>query len=502
MSIVGTESGPKPEGARPHSAGIDNSGNQQTVASTADPAVRMLKRLHFFAGIICAPLIFVAALTGFLYAFAPTAENLMNRDLTVTEIGESRVPLSELVETAQQEHPDLTVSGIRLDDAPSATTRILFSDPDLESASRAVFLDPYTGTVLGESTQYGSSYAFPLRQWLSEGHRMAWLGEPGRFYSEIAASWLGVLALGGLVLWWTRQRGNRPEKARAMFRIGNAKGRTRNMRWHGAIGAAIALGMVFLTITGLTWSKVAGENIGDARAALNWGTPAVSTALNETDAAGADEHAGHEGHSSHGSSHGDSGGSPEVAVDDTAIDRVAATALAELRAPLTLTPPTSNSEAWKAAEDRETYRYSNDAIAVDGATGEVTDRLNFADWPFMAKMSAWLIQLHMGTLFGIANQVILGLLAAGIIALIIRGYLMWWQRRPRTGDSLTLAAAPPRAERSGAMTAGTWILIGSLVAYSVIAPVFGITCLAFVVISSAWHHVSKRRSRYRAALPQ
>lgn len=427
MSIVGTDPGQ----------------DRRRSTSATDPAIRLLKRLHFFAGIICAPLIFVAALTGFLYAFAPTAENVMNRDLTVTEIGENRVPVSTLVHTAQQEYPDLAVSGIRLDDAPGATTRILFSDPNLESSSRAVFLDPYTGDVLGESTQYGSSYAFPLKQWLSEGHRMAWLGEPGRYYSEIAASWLGVLAVGGLVLWWSRQRGNRGDRARAMFRIGGATGRTRNMRWHGAIGAAIALGMVFLTITGLTWSKVAGENIGNARAALNWGTPAVSTALGAEDTASTHEHAGH------GSSHGSAEGTVDNAVNDAAIDRVSATALTELRAPLTLTPPTNDADAWKAAEDRVTYRYSNDAVAIDGATGEVTDRLDFADWPFMAKMSAWLIQLHMGTLFGIANQVILGLLAAGIIALIIRGYLMWWQRRPRTEDSLVFAAAPPRAEKLG-----------------------------------------------------
>jgi uncharacterized iron-regulated membrane protein len=35
--------------------------------------------------------------------------------------------------------------------------------------------------------------------------------EPGRLYTELAASWLWVLVLGGLVLWWQRLRrsGNR-----------------------------------------------------------------------------------------------------------------------------------------------------------------------------------------------------------------------------------------------------------------------------------------------------
>jgi uncharacterized iron-regulated membrane protein len=193
---------------------------------------------------------------------------------------------------------------------------------------------------------------------------------------------------------------------------------------------------------------------------------------------GAAGHAGHEGHQMA------AGASMVSGLNAGSVDRVAATALTELRAPLTITPPTAEGAAWTAAEDRTSYRLSNDAVAVDWATGEVSDRLDFADWPWAAKASAWLIQLHMGTLFGWVNQLVLGLLAAAIIAMVGFGYVMWWRRRPRTGGAV-VAGAPPRAGW-GRPTRGTLLLAAVLVVYSVIAPLFGITCAVFLVVSAGY----------------
>lgn len=185
------------------------------------------------------------------------------------------------------------------------------------------------------------------------------------------------------------------------------------------------------------------------------------------------EHAGHAGHTGHG------------AVDVDEVDCIAATAQDSLRTPLTITPPDAG-QVWTAEENREAYRLVRDAVAVDGSTGEVTDRVDFADWPLMARASDWLIQLHMGTLFGLPNQIVLGLLAAGIIAMVCWGYAMWWKRRPQ--GSL-FASAPPRAGWT-APTVGTVLLVAALVAYGLLAPVFGVTCLISIAGSALWSAVT------------
>ncbi|MGJ0181853.1 PepSY-associated TM helix domain-containing protein [Corynebacterium glyciniphilum] len=459
---------------------------------------RLLKRLHFFAGVVCAPLILIAAVTGLLYAFAPTVEQVTNHSmLTATApagtVGTDRLPVSDLVATAQSEHPDLTLAGVRIG-GNGETTRVLFSDPDLpESTVQAVFLDPWTGEVKGDTTQYGSSGSLPLRQWIAEGHRTAWLGEPGRLYSETAASWLGVLAVGGVVMWWQRQRKGqagspKPSRIRSMLRTGG-RGRTRAMRLHGATGTLVVAGMIFLTVTGLTWSSVAGGTIGDVREKLSWGTPSVAASLpgaqEVTPSGAAGAHAGHAGHGDHAMPTG----VRVSGLNSGSIDRVATTAEAELRTPVTITPPTVEGQAWTASEDRVAYRLSNDAVAIDWSTGTVTDRLDFADWPLAAKATSWLIQLHMGTLFGLPNQLVLGLLAAAIIAMVCWGYMMWWTRRPAGG-----LAGPPRRAPWSRPTAGTLVLVTALVVYGIVAPLFGITCLAFVVGSTLWDAARRRFS--------
>ncbi|WP_295624515.1 PepSY domain-containing protein [uncultured Corynebacterium sp.] len=436
---------------------------------------RLLLRLHFFAGIVCAPLILIAAVTGLAYAFSPTMENLVYRDaLTATATGETR-PVDEIVDVARQRHPDLRLAGVRLDE-PGKTVRVLFDDPDLPDKNlRAVFVDPRSGEVTGDMAQYGSSNALPLRQWISQGHRTAWLGEPGRIYAELAASWLGVLAVGGVILWWRRNRARRTpgQTVAAMLRgtVRGSRGRARTLRLHGVTGTVIAAGMVFLTFTGLTWSLVAGENIGELRAALNWSTPKVSTDVGATGATGAA-----------GAGSGAGGALPDPA---TQVNRVAATADRALQRPLTLTVPKEGGPAWTAAENRAPYRLENDAVAINGATGDVVDRLAFDDWPLAAKATAWLIQLHMGTLFGLPNQIVLGALAVAIIAMIVLGYRMWWRRRPMGESGPRLALAPARPRRV-AMDRRLGVLVACLVAYALVAPLFGITCLAFVVGSVAW----------------
>ncbi|WP_373194757.1 PepSY domain-containing protein, partial [Mycobacterium marinum] len=69
--------------------------------------------------------------------------------------------------------------------------------------------------------------------------------------------------------------------------------------------------------------------------------------------------------------------------------------------------PADRATAFTVTQTRQPWVLSNNAVAVDGTTGAITDVSWFADWPLAAKLTAWGIQLHMGLLFGPANQVLL-----------------------------------------------------------------------------------------------
>ncbi|MET8772213.1 PepSY domain-containing protein, partial [Streptomyces sp. NPDC004658] len=260
-----------------------------TPAEASRPAARgrwaplrpLVLRLHFHAGVLVAPFLLIAAVTGLLYAGSFQAEELVyDHELTVPA-GERELPVSAQVAAARRAHPEGTVAAVRPAPEAGATTRVLLSgvegvDP---GHTLAVFVDPYTGTVRGALEQYGATGALPLRTWIDELHRDLHLGETGRLYSELAASWLWVIAGGGLVLWFSRRR--------ALRKVRGTSGRRRTLGLHGTVGVWTAAGFLFLSATGLTWSAYAGANIDELRTSLGQATPSVSAT-----AAGGD-HAGH-----------------------------------------------------------------------------------------------------------------------------------------------------------------------------------------------------------------
>ncbi|MFD6711747.1 PepSY-associated TM helix domain-containing protein, partial [Streptomyces roseolus] len=251
----------------------------------------LLLRLHFTAGLLTAPFLLVAALSGLLYALSFQAEKAVYAHELSVPVGGTVLPLDRQTDIARAANPDGTVTAVWPGAEPGATTRVLMADPDApEGTSLAVFVDPYTGEVRGQLPSYGSSGALPLRTWIDGLHRDLHLGEPGRIYSELAASWLFVLVLGGLALWFARRR----TKRRALLLPERGpKSRRRTLSWHGSVGLWAALGLLLLSATGLTWSRYAGENIGALQDGLGGATPTLSAGIEGGAGGAGGEHAGH-----------------------------------------------------------------------------------------------------------------------------------------------------------------------------------------------------------------
>lgn len=194
-------------GQNPSTATDETPTSASSPSATAAHYRAFLLRLHFYAGIFVGPFLLVAAISGGLYAIAPSIEQFAYRDTLRTHSSGEMVPVAEQVRAAQSERPDLTVTAVRPAAKAGDTTRVMFDDPALgESERHAVFIDPVTAASRGQLTVYGSSGALPLRTWIDQLHRSLHLGEPGRIYSELAASWLWLIALAGVLLWGGRYR--------------------------------------------------------------------------------------------------------------------------------------------------------------------------------------------------------------------------------------------------------------------------------------------------------
>lgn len=426
----------------------------------------LVLRLHFYAGVLIAPFLLVAAVTGLLYAGSFQAEKLLYAHELRVPVGTTQLPISEQVAAARTSHPEGVISAVRPSPEAGATTRVLLTGVKgvAEGHTLAVFVDPYTGKVRGALEQYGSTGALPLRTWIDELHANLHLGETGRLYSELAASWLWVISGGGLVLWFGRRRAQR--------KLRGTTGRRRSLTLHGTVGVWAAAGLFFLSATGLTWSTYAGTSISDLRDALSQATPSVTAT-----AAGA--------HEEHGT--GDSG---DTAAGGVGLDAVLRTARAQgLSNPVEIVPPADATSAYVVRQIQRSWPEKQDAVAIDPATGEVTDTLRFADYPVLAKLTRWGIDAHTGILFGLANQIVLAVLALALVLLILWGYRMWWQR----GRGSAFGRPVPRGAWS---RVPPYVLVPGAAVIAVLGwyvPLLGIPLAAFLAVDVVLGEIAHRR---------
>jgi uncharacterized iron-regulated membrane protein len=432
---------------------IDQRDEPAAAESTAEPdhrfgwpAIRpLVLRLHFYAGVFVGPFLLVAAITGLAYVWAPQLEQgVYDHELHVPAAA-TTVPLDQQAATAKALVPDGTLTGVRPGPTPTDTTQVIFNRPGLEPSFHwTVFVDPHTGDVRGRLETYGSGQAMPVRSWIDVLHRSFHLGDFGRLYSELAASWLWVVTLAGLALWFGRRRRKRAAAVSPRAKL---------LTWHGRTGLILAIGLLFLSATGLTWSQYAGDNITELRAQLDWTSPSVSTTVPAAS------------------------GGKDIGFDGAR----EATLRAGLTDPVEVRPPAGPGKGYVVAQVGRSWPVQADSMAVDPATGTITDTLRFADYNLAAKLSTWGIDAHMGFLFGIWNQIVLTALAVALICVIGWGYRMWWLRRPTRGEAR--AGRPPAR--------GTWrripgkVLAPTLVVVAVVGyylPLFGLSLLGFLIV--------------------
>ncbi|WP_435883226.1 PepSY-associated TM helix domain-containing protein [Streptomyces tendae] len=433
----------------------------------------LLLRLHFYAGVLIGPFLLVAAVTGLLYTATPQIEAVVYRhELHVTPDGDPDA-LSAQVAAARKAVPEGTLVSVTPAPGRTDSTRVVFEKPGLpDNYTQTAFVNPYTSEVLGQERTF-AGWWMPVRAWVDGLHRHLNLGEPGRIYSEIAASWLWVEILGGLALWLTTPRA-RNRIRRIVVPQGGPKGRKRTMSWHAVVGVWASAGLLGLSVTGMTWSVHAGAGIGEIQSALAGPSPAVSTSLPAADKKAS---AGQE------------------AVNDVGIDAVVAAAhAAGLRGVMNVSPPTEDQATYVVKENTRSWPERHDTVAVDPATGTITDRANWADYPLLAKMTSWGIDAHMGLLFGLANQIVLALLALALIGMLLWGYRMWWLRRPTRTEGFALGRAPARGawRRLPGWFLAPAVLIAAVIGYYI--PLFGLPLLCFIAVDTLLGPLRRRRT--------
>jgi uncharacterized iron-regulated membrane protein len=209
---------------------------------------KILFWVHLSAGTTAGLFIFVMAATGVVLSFERQIIDFMDRDIRSVSIPNNPQPspLNDLLESVRRaEVGDPTAIVLR--NEPQASTQLSIG------RGKTVYVDPYSGAVLGFSSVTAHGFFFAVERL----HRA--LGAPlgskslGHWLAAISNLVFGVLILLGVVLWLPRNWTWKAVRASTFFRRG-LRGRALEWNWHNVLGIWCAVPLLVIALTGVVMS--------------------------------------------------------------------------------------------------------------------------------------------------------------------------------------------------------------------------------------------------------
>ena len=222
-------------------------------------------RWHFFAGLYVVPFLLMLAITGLLMLASPWTDAWQFGEklttVTVSANGQQRLPAQEQLEKVQAAYP----AGQVVEFVPPSQVdqSSLFKVRGVEASTLLVFVNPYTGEVLGDFANADRLYAIG-----EEIHGTLLLGKTGDALIELAAGFGFLLVITGLYLHWPRNG----TALRRLFIPGflqrsgwsRALGQGKRAGWksiHSSVGFYLSLFLLFFLLTGMAWTGIWGQKL-------------------------------------------------------------------------------------------------------------------------------------------------------------------------------------------------------------------------------------------------
>ncbi|HVX66493.1 MAG TPA: PepSY-associated TM helix domain-containing protein [Bryobacteraceae bacterium] len=356
---------------------------------------------HLAAGCVAGAVVLVMSVTGVLLAYQRQVIAWADRGFRSVPLPAGRLGMEALLARVQNEVPvSVTVRA-----APEAPVEVSFG------RDRTVFLDAYTGRVLGEGSKGTRAFFHRVEAW----HR--WLGAEGegraagRAVTGACNLAFLVLVISGPYLWWPRRWTWKNVRAVLLFRRG-MEGRARDFNWHNAIGIWIAAPLGAIVLTGVVMSypwannllfRLAGSEPPPERGggpAARPGKPARPAGLDALWARTEQQVAGWQS--------------------------------------ITLRFPTNSRAPLTFAIDRSSGGRPDQRsqLTLDARTGAVIRFEPFASYTAGRRLRMWFRFLHTGEAGGWLGQTLAGLASAGAallvytgLSLAVRRLLAWRARR-------------------------------------------------------------------------
>ncbi|MGC3968003.1 MAG: PepSY domain-containing protein [Pirellulales bacterium] len=428
---------------------------------------RLLWRWHFYAGLITAPVLLIASITGAIYVFIHELQPVMYPDLFVSENTSDDASatttkttlLDDAVAAALKAYPKAKPAAAAEPREPGRNATVALNLPE---GFRTAFVDPATLNVKGLYDEPNSFFGIVLGI-----HRRLLAGSVGRMLVEITAAWGLILLLTGVYLWWPQRLG-RPKLPVVGVWYPRSSGPLLPVLrdWHAVVGFYSLITAGFVLFTGLFFTQVFGNAY---KRATNLGgeTPAGAFAVKPVSE--------------------DAGGRARITF---AKALEAAEPHLVGHGPRRVQIPGSPQDTFRVTRVDWSNPTWKTTVFVDAYSGRVVHTTNWDDAPLAHKVRLSVYPIHTGEIFGLTTKILALLTCLALALLAVTGAWMWWRKRPHG----TWGLPPSNAE----LNVPKWLL-ASIVVLGVLLPAVGISILFILLGDAILVRLARRRSNAAAS---
>lgn len=221
-----------------------------------------LWKWHFIAGIISLPFVLTLAITGAIYLFKPDVEKeAINKVQKIATNRGSQLSYQKQLETVVSKK-NKTPNSVIISEDDKKSTEFVFGK---FSHKTSFFVNPYSGKISGTFSPK-DTWMYTVRK--LHGELLG--GKVGTKIVEFIASWMVVLILTGLFVWWPVKKWN----LKGLFLIRFKEGkRTFYRDTHAVLGFWISILLLITLAGGLPWTDIFGGNFKWVQKVTNTGFP-------------------------------------------------------------------------------------------------------------------------------------------------------------------------------------------------------------------------------------
>ena len=367
---------------------------------------------HLTVGVIAGVVILIMSATGVLLTYERQITywaDTRSYHIAPPSPEATRLSVEALIAKAREVQPNTTITTVILRaGATEPAAVVLAGNPGAgPGGGRNIFLNPYTGAMLGE----GSKGVRDFFHVLTDLHR--WLGASGASRNTARAV-TGACNLGflfivasGIYLWWPRKRNWSQFKNILWFKRG-LPGKARDFNWHNVIGVWSAIPLFVVVLSALPIS-------------FPWANALVYRAVGEEPPA----QRGREG--------GPARGREERSVPSLeGLNSLWSRAEQQVEGWRTINvrvPESNRAPVVFAIDTGEGGQPQHrSTLTLDRATGDVVSYEAFADQSLGRRLRSISRFAHTGEVLGIPGQTVAGLATAGSVVLVWTGLALAWCR--------------------------------------------------------------------------